>query len=114
MSPQVPADDASPGAPGHDLAEIAALLHNVLQEVYGADVTQECLADAFYYLNRVRRLFTSRHGIRTGLFYLVETFWKGRGFLTGHVSPARCVWICPMNGATPPPGKPAKAALLPC
>lgn len=84
---QVPADDASPVPQGTDLAEIAALLHNVLQEVYGADVTQECLADAFYYLNRVRRLFTSRHGIRTGLFYLVETFWKGRGFLTGHVSP---------------------------
>ena len=29
----------------------------------------------------------SRHGIRTAVFYLVETFWKGRGFLTGHISP---------------------------
>ena len=84
---QVPADDSSPVPHGEELAEIASLLRTALAEVYGVDVSVEALADSFYYLNRVRRLFASRHGVRKGLFWLVETFWHGRGFLTEHVTP---------------------------
>ena len=102
---QVPADDSSPVPAGADLAEIAALLQTCLQEVYGVTVSTECLGDAFFYLNRVRRLFPSRHGIRKALFWLVESVWGGRGFLTGHISPRALAldlpddWTDPTTGA---------------
>ena len=61
---EVPADDSSPVPVGQDLAEIAALLHQCILEVYGQDISVEALADSFYYTYRLRRLFTSRHGVR--------------------------------------------------
>lgn len=84
---RVPAEDSSPVPHGEEMAEIAALLHTALAETYGLDISIEALADSFYYLNMVRRLFASRHGVRKGLFFVIETFWHGRGFLTEHVTP---------------------------
>ena len=66
----VPAEDTSPLLPGPDLAEVTALLHTALQETYGLDIPVEHLADAFYHLNRVRRLFPSRHGVNQALMEL--------------------------------------------
>ena len=54
---EVPADDSSPVPVGQDLAEIAALLHQCILEVYGQDISVEALADSFYYTYRLRRLF---------------------------------------------------------
>ena len=102
---QVPADDACPLPKGEDLAEITLLLQQALWETYGAEVSAECLADAFYYFNRVRRLFTSRHGLRRGLFYVVETFFGGRGFLTGHVSPRALALNLPDDWTDPATGQ---------
>lgn len=53
---EVPADDSSPVPVGQDLAEIAALLHQCILEVYGQDISVEALADSFYYTYRLRRL----------------------------------------------------------
>ena len=102
---QVPADDVCPLPKGEDLAEITLLLQQALRETYGAEVSAECLADAFYYFNRVRRLFTSRHGLRRGLFYVVETFFGGRGFLTGHVSPRALALNLPDDWTDPATGQ---------
>ena len=66
---EVPADHSSPVPVGQDLAEIAALLHQCILEVYGQDISVEALADSFYYTYRLRRLFTSRHG---GAFALLK------------------------------------------
>lgn len=100
----VPAEDTSPLLPGPDLAEVTALLHTALQETYGLDIPVEHLADAFYHLNRVRRLFPSRHGVKRALFWLVEPLFGGRGFITGHVSPRQLAkdlpetWTDPFTG----------------
>lgn len=102
---RVPAQDASPLLTGRDLAEVAALLQTVLREVYGVEASAECLADAFYYFHRVRRLFASRHGVRGKLFYLIETVYGGRGFLTGHVSPRALALDLPDDWTDPATGE---------
>ena len=100
----VPAEDSSPMVPGPDLADITALLHGSLLEVYGMDIPVEYLADAIYDLHRVRRLFPSRHGIKRALFWLIEPLFGGRGFITGHVSPRQLApdlpetWTDPFTG----------------
>ena len=76
---EVPADDSSPVPVGQDLAEIAALLHQCILEVYGQDISVEALADSFYYTYRLRRLFTSRHGVRRAFYWVLELlFWRAR------------------------------------
>ena len=45
----VPVNDVSPLPTGEELADITALLHTCLLEVYGVDVSVEYLADAFYH-----------------------------------------------------------------
>ena len=100
----VPAGDTSPQMPGPDLAEVTALLHTCLQEVYGLDIPVEYLADAFYDLYRIRQLFPSRFGVRRALFWLVEPLFGGRGFITGHISPRKLekdlpeTWTDPFTG----------------
>lgn len=102
---QIPVADTSPLMVGPDLADVTALLHTCLQEVYGADVPIEYLADAFYHLNRLRGLFTSRHGVRKAVFWLIEPLFGGRGAITGHVSPRHLstnlpdAWTDPFTGA---------------
>ena len=101
----VSADDCCPLLTGQDLAEVAALLRAALYETYGLQVSAECLADAFYYFHRVRRLFTSRHGVRRAAFYVAETFFGGRGFLTGHVSPRALALDLPDDWTDPATGE---------
>ena len=103
-----PADDSSPVPVGQDLAEIAALLHQCILEVYGQDISVEALADSYYYTYRLRRLFTSRHGVRRAFYWVLELFFGGRGFITGHVSPAPQAE--PAGGIGPLPPPPAKSA----
>lgn len=101
----VPAGDCCPLLTGQELAEVAALLRAALYETYGLQVSAECLADAFYYFHRVRRLFTSRHGVRRAAFYVAETFFGGRGFLTGHVSPRALALDLPDDWTDPATGE---------
>lgn len=100
----VPPQDTSPLPAGEQLADITALLHTCLQEVYGLDVPVEYLADAFYHTWRVRGLFPSRYGVRRALFRLAELAVGGKGFITGHVSPRKLspdlpdAWTDPFSG----------------
>jgi len=86
-SPCIPADDSSPQLAGEELADVAALLHTCLLETYGEDVPVEYLADTFHHTRCLRGVFTSRFGVRRAFYWLVEPFFGGRGFITGHVSP---------------------------
>ena len=101
---RVLAADASPLPTGEQLADIAALLHTCLLEVYGEDIPVEYLADAFYHTYRVRGLFPSRHGLRKAAFRVVEIFFGGKGFITGHLSPRKLSgklpdeWTDPFTG----------------
>lgn len=100
----VPGDESSPPLVGQALAEVSQLLHECLLEVYRADVPVEYIADSFYYTNRLRRLFVSRHGVRRVFFSLVEPLFGGKGFITGHVSPRKLkdglpdAWTDPYSG----------------
>lgn len=100
----VPAEDTSPLMVGEELADVCALLHAALRDAYAMDVPVEYLADAFYYTHRLRGVFTSRFGLRRGFFWLIEPLFGGRGFITGHVSPARLkknmpdAWVDPFTG----------------
>lgn len=100
----VPASDVSPMPVGEELADIAALLHTCLLEVYGEDIPVEYLADAFYHTYRVRGLFVTHTGLRRQVFGLVERFMGGPGFITGHISPRRLsdalpdAWTDPFTG----------------
>ena len=52
---------------------------------------------------RLRRLFTSRFGVRRALYGVVERFLGGKGFITGHVSPRKLkplpdAWVDPFTG----------------
>lgn len=102
----VPACDASPLPAGEELADITALLHTCLLEVYGEDVPVEYLADAFYHTYRLRSLFPGRNPLKRGFFSLVEPLFGGRGFITGHVSPRKLAdglpdsWVDPFTGET--------------
>ena len=101
----VPVADTSPLPVGSDMADIAALLHTCLLETYGEDVPVEYLADAYYDLWRLRKLFVSRHGGRRLLFSLLEPLFGGKGFITGHVTPAKLKdmpdeWQDPVTGET--------------
>ena len=89
---EVPADDSSPVPVGQDLAEIAALLHQCILEVYGQDISVEALADSFYYFDAAVHL-------------LLELFFGGRGFITGHVSPAHLKLNLPEDWTDPATGE---------
>ena len=56
----VPVNDVSPLPTGEELADITALLHTCLLEVYGVDVSVEYLADAFYHTKVLRGLFPTK------------------------------------------------------
>lgn len=109
----VPAEDSSPMVPGPDLAEITALLHTCLKETYGLDIPVEYLADAFYDLHRVRKLFPSRHGVKRALFWLVEPLLGGRGFITGHVSPRQLAQNLPEEWTDPFTGEARRGGAFP-
>lgn len=101
----VPAQDAAPLLAGVELADVCTLLQGALRDTYALDIPVEYLADAFYHTTKVRGLFTSRFGVRRAVYWLVEPLFGGRGFITGHVSPAKLradlpdAWVDPFTGA---------------
>lgn len=105
---EVLADDTSPRMPAQDLAEVCALLHDCLLEIYGEEIPVEYLADAFYDLWRIRRWFVSRHRVRYALYWLVEPLFGGRGFITGHVSPRQLALDLPDQWTDPATGEPRR------
>ena len=100
----VPVNDVSPLPTGEELADITALLHTCLLEVYGVDVSVEYLADAFYHTKVLRGLFPTKNPLKRGFFWLVEPLFGGRGFITGHISPRKLApdmpdaWTDPFTG----------------
>lgn len=100
----VPADEAGPVPVGEVMADIATMLCACLQEVYSVEVTVEELADAFYQTNRIRRLLAGRGRLTSGLLWLVEPLFGGRGAVTGHISPRQLAtdlpddWTDPFTG----------------
>ena len=87
-----------------EMADITALLHTCLLEVYGVDVSVEYLADAFYHTKVLRGLFPTKNPLKRGFFWLVEPLFGGRGFITGHISPRKLApdmpdaWTDPFTG----------------
>ena len=100
----MPVNDVSPLPTGEELADITALLHTCLLEVYGVDVSVEYLADAFYHTKVLRGLFPTKNPLKRGFFWLVEPLFGGRGFITGHISPRKLApdmpdaWTDPFTG----------------
>lgn len=109
----VPAEETSPLLPGPDLAEVTTLLHAALADAYGLDIPVEYLADAFYDLHRLRRLFVSRHGVRRALFWLAEPLFGGRGRITGHISPRRLAKDLPETWTDPYTGEARQGGAFP-
>ena len=105
---QVPAEDTSPVPSGEALADVTVLLHTALKEAFGVDVSIEALADSLYYTNRIRRLFTSRHGLRKAIFTAAERLIGKPGFITGHVSPAHLKLNLPEEWTDPTTGEPRR------
>ena len=86
----MPVNDVSPLPTGEELADITALLHTCLLEVYGEDVPVEYLADAFYHTYRCcAGCSPANNPLKRGFFWLVEPLFGGRGFITGHISPRK-------------------------
>lgn len=85
----VPAAEGCPRILGARLATIGALLQQGIRDAYGIEVSREALADAFHHLWYFRRLFVSRWRVKYAFFWLIEPLFGGRGFVTGHISPAR-------------------------
>ena len=84
----VPADASLPVLKGAVRGDIAALMARALGKVYGVEVTPEKIGDAYDMLRFVRIACASRWGIRRRLFWLVEPAFGGRGYITGHCTPA--------------------------
>lgn len=85
----VPAAEGCPRILGARLAMIGALLQKAVWDAYGIQVSREALADAFHHTWRLRSIFVSRWKIKRSFYWLIEPLFGGRGFITGHVTPAR-------------------------
>lgn len=87
----VAADDCVPVAEPGALADITALLHAALLEVYGEEVPAEYLADAFHDLRWYHRyIFPSPHGGKKAVVWLAERLLLHRpGYGLSHMTPAR-------------------------
>ena len=72
-------------------AESFTLLQASLARVYGCEVPLLAISDAFELMRLVRVVTPSRTPLhlRRALFWLAEPLLGGRGFITGHCSPAR-------------------------
>lgn len=93
----VPVKHSSPRLVGTQKAETVNLLKRCIAAVYGRDIPAEKFNDALAYATLIRWATPSRTPLRLrkGLFWLVEPFFGGRGFITGHSSPARLRGIRP-------------------
>ena len=84
----VPVQDTTPLMSRKSCTQAAALLQTALQKTLGQQVSLAALQDTFAHTRLMRSLFVSRLRLKYGLFWLVEPLFGGRGFITGHVTPA--------------------------
>lgn len=100
----VPLKDISPKLKGVELAEVVAQLQRAIFDTYGEDVPGSCLVDAFNHSYFLRGLFASHTPLhlRQKIFRVAECFIGGKGYITGHLTPA------PLRGIS---GKDAKKGI---
>lgn len=84
----IPLEDSTPLLGGVELAGAGALLQKGIESALGITMSRQALADTFAHTRRMRGMFISRFKIKYALFWLAEPLFGGRGFITGHVSPA--------------------------
>lgn len=103
-SGSVPLKDISPRLKGVELAQVIAQLQRAISDTYGLDIPGSCLADAFSHAYFLRGLFASRTPLRLRqkVFKVIERFIGGKGYITGHLTPA------PLRGIS---GKDAKKGI---
>lgn len=100
----VPFAENTPLFTGEALAGASALLQSAAADSLGVTVSREALADSFWHTRLLRHLFVSRHGGLYGLCWLTEPLFGGRGFVTGHITPAALEhplpddWTHPVTG----------------
>lgn len=106
----VPVDDNTPALDREALEGAAELLQEGIRAALGLTVSRQALMDTFAHTRLLRRHFVSPLRIKYALFWLVEPLFGGRGFITGHVTPARLagarkgekplpeVWVHPFTG----------------
>ena len=90
-NPAVPLKDITPRLTGVPLAEVIAQLRRAIDDTYGIEVPGSCLVDAFNHNYFLRSLFASKTPlkIRQKLFRVLECFIGGKGYITGHLTPAK-------------------------
>lgn len=86
----VPLKDISPRMKGTALAEVIAQLRSAIFDTYGLDLPADCLRDALAHTYFLRGLFASRTPLRLRqkVFTLLERVIGGKGYITGHLTPA--------------------------
>lgn len=89
-SGSVPLKDISPRLKGAGLAEVVEQLHHAIYDTYGLDIPTNCLTDAFAHTYFLRGLFASCTPLRLRqkAFALLERLIGGKGYITGHLTPA--------------------------
>lgn len=85
----VPVNDNTPALNGQALDGAVELLQAGIQAALGLTVSRQALKDSFAHTRMLRGHFVSRLRVKYALFWLVEPLFGGRGFITGHITPAR-------------------------
>lgn len=105
----VPVKDNTPKLSASALAGAGNLLQAGIQNALGITVSRQALADTFAHTRLLRGQFVSRFKVKYALFWLLEPLLGYRGFITGHITPARlktpshtldglpCQWIHPFT-----------------
>lgn len=84
----VPVNDNTPALGADALEGVAELLQAGIRAALGISVSRHALKDSFAHTRLMRGMFVSRLRIKYALFWLVEPLFGGRGFITGHITPA--------------------------
>ena len=87
----VPVNDNTPALNGQALEGAAELLQAGIQAALGLTVSRQALKDSFAHTRMLRGHFVSRLRVKYALFWMAEPLFGGRGFITGHITPARLV-----------------------
>lgn len=84
----VPVDVNTPALSREVLEGAAELLQAGIRAALGFTVSRRALKDSFAHTRLLRRHFVSPLRGKYALFWLVEPLFGGRGFITGHITPA--------------------------
>ena len=89
LGPMVGAQDSSPALAPDELADVTALLRACAQEVYGEDVPQEYLADAFHDFCWLHgKVFAASRAKRAALWLAERVILRKPGRALSHLTPA--------------------------